>query len=51
MLFGSCEIWLREKATPQAERVAADRCEDGPYCGIYFPGEAFRCVGAAFAGE
>ena len=38
-------------ATPEAEGVAADRGEEGPYCGIDSPGEAFRGVGAAFAGE
>lgn len=51
MLFSSCEIWLREKATPQAERVAADRCEEHPDCRIKSPCQAFRGVGAAFAGE
>ena len=38
-------------ATPQAEGVAADRGEEGPYCGIDSPGEAFRGVGPAFAGQ
>ena len=51
MLFSTCEIWLREKATPEAERVAADRCEEHPDYRIKSPCQAFRGVGAAFASE
>lgn len=45
--------WLHERLgedfSPKAERVAANRGEEHPDCGVDSPYEALRCVGAAFA--